>query len=472
MKRNLVAERSWLRWVVMLSMSLVVFGGYYVYDAISPLRAAMEAELGMGPSDFGWLVSFYSIPNVLGITILGGILMDRRGVPFAGFWFTVLCVLGAVLTALGASDLFRQSAVRDSLTGLVPGWSGELLVMVSGRLLFGFGAEVLIVAQNKVIARWFRDRELALAFGLNLMVCRLGTIAAFNVTSRIVEVNKTFELIPRESGMWTFATGYPGLSTALWISAAVMLGSFLMFFVYMALDHERPLARKQVPRFSPADLGKLLTNRTFLYVAFLCAFFYSAIFPFTSFAPDILQNKFGLSSGMAGALPSLVMSATIVGTPLCGYFVDRRGRRATLMIFGSFLLMSAHLLLAMTGLHPLFSMIVLGLSFSLVPAAMWPSVPLLVPEHQLGTAYGIMSTLQNAGFWGVPILIGKLTEWANPGVSAQMVQQGRATWDYAPALFLLAFLGSLGLVFSLLLKGAQGRHAAGGLERPSKRFDT
>ncbi len=451
----------------MFSMSLVVFGGYYVYDAISPLRGAMEAELGMSPSDFGWLISFYSWPNILGITIVGGILMDRRGVRFAGLIFTLLCVAGALLMAVGASDFFRASALRDGLTDLVPGVSGELLVMISGRVLFGFGAEVLIVAQNKVVSRWFRDKELALAFGLNLVVCRLGTFAAFNVSALLVDSSRTFELVPSGTGLWVMASRYPGLSLSLWTAAVVMLGSLGAFFIYMALEgSETGPADGPKETFRISDLRDLLANRTFLAITMLGVFFYGAVFPFTSFATDILQNKFGLSTSVAGALPSTVILATIIGTPLGGWFIDRHGKRTTMMVFGSFLLMAVHLTLGLTMLTPIVPMIVMGLAFSLVPAAMWPSIPFLVPERQLGTAFGVMGMLQNVGLWGVPILIGQVTEWANPGVTAERVNQGTAVWDYTAALILLAALGGIAFVLALKLKYGAGGSASRELELP------
>lgn len=465
-KRSLADSPPWLRWAILLSMGLVVFGGYYVYDAISPLRGAMEAELGMSPSDFGWLVSFYSWPNILGITIVGGVLMDRRGVRFTGLVFTLLCVAGALLMAVGASESFRGSAAREALTGLVPGVSGELLVMIVGRVLFGFGAEVLIVAQNKVVARWFHDKELALAFGLNLVICRLGTFAAFNVSAWLVDSSRTLELVRTKAGPWAMVSRYPGLPTTLWVAAAVMLGSLGAFFLYMTLDRtERPAKGSSDEVFRLRDLGELFSNRTFLAITLLGVFFYGAVFPFTSFATDILQNKFGLSTHLAGALPSTVILATIVGTPLGGLFIDRFGRRATMMVAGSFLLMAVHLTLGLTMITPIVPLIVLGLAFSLVPAAMWPSIPFLVRHRQLGTAYGVMGMLQNVGLWGVPVVIGKLTEWTNPGVDARRVGQGEATWDYTAALMFLAALGAVAFLLSLRLRLSKG-DAARRLELP------
>lgn len=428
-------------------MSLVVFGGYYVYDAISPLRAAMEVELGIGPADYGLLVAFYSWPNILGITLLGGILMDRRGVRFAGAIFVSLCMAGALLMAVGASESFRESATARWLGSRISGVSGPLLVMLAGRLLFGFGAEVLIVAQNKVVARWFAGRELALAFGLNLVVCRLGTFAAFNASSFIIDVRQTWTAAPGPGGLLVMTPHHPGLELAMWTAAAVMTGSLAFFFVYAALERTSPGTAGHGEGFSWKNLADLLRNRTFMAITVLGVFFYSAIFPFTSFATDILQNKFGLSTRMAGALPSLVILSTIAGTPLAGWFVDRHGRRVTLMAVGSFLLLFAHLLLGLTMLPPIIAMVLLGLAFSLVPAAMWPSIPLLVEAQHTGTAYGLMGMLQNLGLWGVPLLIGHVTAWTNPSVTGEAVARGLAAWDYTAAELMLASFG----LFSMAL---------------------
>lgn len=433
-------------------MGMVVFGGYYVYDAISPLRAAMEIELGIGPSDYGLLVSFYSWPNILGITLVGGILMDRYGVRRTVTIFLFLCIVGALVMAIGASEAFRFTALSHFMGRMVPGISGPLLMMLLGRLLFGFGAEVLIVAQNKVTARWFAGRELAFAFGINLVVCRLGTFLAFNVSAWIIDFKQNWTAIPHPTGLLVMMPHHPGLSVAMWIAAAVMFVSLTAFFIYVFFDRESPSTNNDTTMFSWSNLKKLYHNRSFIIITILGVFFYAAIFPFTSFATDILQNKFGLSTRAAGALPSLVILSTIVGTPVAGWFVDHHGRRITLMMVGSILLMTAHLLLGLTYFPPIVAMVSLGLAFSLVPAAMWPSIPLLVDTHLTGTAYGLMGMLQNLGLWGVPMLMGFITTWTNPNVTAQAVAQGQQIWDYTAAQLLLALFGFLSFILAFFLK--------------------
>lgn len=442
---------GWLRWAVLFAMSMVVFGSYYVYDALSPLKRAMEAELGFTSGDFGWIVSFYSLPNMLGMTMLGGLLMDRKGVKFAGFIFVLLTTIGALLSALAVTPAYRSSGLNAFLGSLHHGWSGELMMMVLGRFLFGIGAEVVIVAQNKVVARWFKGKELSFAFGLNLMVCRLGTIIALNVSSGVLHVTTEYTAsIDPSTGLMVMNAHYVGLPMAMWIAGLVALASLAAFFLYMFLDREDYKAGSD-ERIDFKQFMELITNRTFLYIAILCVTFYSAVFPFTSFAPDILQNKYGLSTQLAGTLTSMVTMATVVFTPLAGWLIDRYGKRATIMIYGSLILIIVHLTLAFTSIPPYIPMGLLGIAFSLVPAAMWPSVPYLVKESQLGTAYGAMGLIQNIGLWGIPILIGKITDWFNPGVTPQKVREGLATWNYVPALIMLSLIGAVALVVAILL---------------------
>ncbi len=458
-----------LRWAVLFAMGLVVFGAYYLYDAISPMKNAMEAELGISPSDYGWLVSFYALPNLLGITLLGGVLIDRRGIRFTGMLFVLVCVAGALITALGSTELLASSALGRALDGKVFGWSSNLTVMILGRLVFGFGGEILIVAQNKVISRWFRDEELAFAFGINLVICRFGTIAALSLSSLILGQSARYVMTFGPEGPGTMILRYPGLSTALWLGAIIMVVSLGAFFVYLALDRtELEEGQRSGARgLSFGDIFDLLRSRPFVYISVLCLAFYAAVFPFLSFATDLLINKYGFPVEQAGLVTSSVTWATILFTPLGGLLVDRVGRRATLMIVGSILLITAHLLLGFTDLHPLIPMAFLGLSFSLVPASMWPSVPLIVEERRLGTAYGFMSQVQCLGLWGVPILMGAVLSASNDGVSAAQVAAGSAVWDYRYVMLLMAGIGVLGLVFALLLRGTQRHDASIGLELPT-----
>ena len=207
------------------------------------------------------------------------------------------------------------------------------------------------------------------------------------------------------------------------------------------------------------------TNSSFLYIAALCVTFYAGVFPFLKFAPDFFFHKFGLSTEASGDIASLLPYGTVLFTPLFGWFVDKRGKSATLMIYGSLLLIMVHLLFALTHFNVIVLMFLLGISFSLVPAAMWPSVAKIVPEHRIGTAYGAMFSMQNLGLFAVPILAGYILDTTNPGITNEMIQQGSRLY-YTPTILMFAGFGVLGLFFAFMLK-RDDKTSGYGLELPS-----
>ncbi|HYW95537.1 MAG TPA: MFS transporter, partial [Bacteroidales bacterium] len=231
------------------------------------------------------------------------------------------------------------------------------------------------------------------------------------------------------------------------------------------INYEAELAATE--KFRIADLGKLLTNKSFLYITLLCVTFYSAVFPFVKYAPDLLVNKFGMDIQQAGWITSILPFGTILFTPLFGLYTDNRGKSASLMIYGSILLVIVHLIFALTRINPYVPMFMLGVAFSLIPAAMWPSVAKIVPENRLGSAYGLMFSIQNIGLWAFPILIGKVLDMSNLGVTPETLKAGTATYDYTNPVLMLAVLGLLGVVFALLLK-KEDKTSGYGLERPNK----
>ncbi len=391
-----------LRWFVLVIMGLVIFGVYYAYDALSPIADFIMKGISISRAQYGLLFSFYYVPNIV-MVLVGGILLDRIGIRKAGTLFAALCAAGVFLTA--ATKIFP--------------------VMLLGRLLYGLGAESLIITQNKVLAKWFKSKEMALAFGLNLMVARLGTFAALNSAARIQEW----------SGSWRLA---------IWVSAVLMFVCFAVFFIYTGLDKSK---EKHFVKEKPVGNDEKIVFRdifafrpSFWFVSLLCMTFYSAVFPFTAFSTVFLQSKFGFSAVKGGFYTSLVITGTIIFTPLFGFVCDKFGKRATMMIIGSLLLVPIHLSLGLTRFAPAVAMIVLGVSFSLVPAAMWPSIPIMVEEKRLGTAFGLMTLIQNAGLTLFNWVAGKLTDLAGG--------------DYTPTILMFASLGLGGLVFALLLKAA------------------
>lgn len=425
-------------WTILALTSLAVGATYYVYDSISPLQELFKKELGFNSTQYGFLFSSYSFLNTfLLLALFGGIILDLIGIKKTGFLFVTFCSIGALLTAFGGSEMFKNSgSLYNSFKSFMPNYSPELKMMVLGRILFGLGAETLIVVQNKVTSKWFKDKELAFAFALNLAICRLGTAAAL-ICSPIIAVSS-------------------GLNSSLWLAAIIMLTGFLAFIFYMYFDdYKVEIKSDDTEIFRLKDLAILLKTKEYIYITLLCITFYSAVFPFQSFAPDILKNKFSLSIETSGLLTSIIIWGTIVCTPLFGWLFDKYRKGGQMMIFGSALLFISHLLLALTPFNPYILMFMIGIAFSLVPAAMWPSVTYIVEEKKLGTAFGLMTSLQNLGLWAFPILAGYVTDNVNKNVSTEMLTKGTAHLNYTYTMLIFVALAVIGFVFSLLLLQAQ-----------------
>jgi MFS family permease len=365
-----------------------------------------------------------------------------------------MMVGGALVTAYGASVFYSEGGFGYYfMDSFLQGYSPQLKMMLLGRFLFGLGAETSIVVVSKIIVKWFKGKELAMAFGFKIGIARAGSWAALYYSKDIAD----------SLAVW---------SNAIWFAAMLLCIALLAFLVYTIFDikldkqtkSSRLLSQDEVFKFS--DLVKLLSNRSFIYITLLCLAFYSAVFPFQSFSPDFILNKYGLSQAVSGKIASLLSVGTIFFTPLVGLFVDKIGKSASLMIVGSFLIILVHMAFALTMIPPIPLLIILGLAFSLVPAAMWPSVAKIVDERGIGTAFGTMFAIQNLGLWAFPILIGTVLDNTNPGVSPEDVSTGIATYNYTWAILMLAVLGVLGLIFAFLLK-REDKKSGYGIDLPS-----
>lgn len=435
------------RWIVLAIMSLICFAQYYIYDSITPLGTLIKNQMGFTGAEYGLLFSAYAAANVfLFMLLLAGVLVDKLGLKVSGILYGFLCFLGAALTALGAlkglPDLLGP-AYGWLDKGFLPQWSAELKIMLLGRTIYGVGAEAILVVNNKVLARWFKGKELAFAYGLNLTIMRLGTFLALVVQAPVAE-------------------GW-GLRPALWFAAAIMGVGFATYFIYIWLER---LAKGR--EGAPAAAGGLGADERFVLreafsfdasfwmICLLCVTFYSAVFPFQAYAPDILVQKFGYSVTAAGRYTSALILGTMIFTPIFGWFVDHKGRRATLMILGSLLLIPSHYLLGYTFFPPVVPIFAVGVALSLVPAALWAAIPMMVPESRLGTAFGVVGWVQNVGLMLFPYLAGKIAD-AHTTVNAA----GESTVDYTSTMLMFVILGFVGFVFALLLKWTDARRKQG-----------
>lgn len=419
------------RWAVLFFISLPMFGNYYIYDAINPLGDIFASQLGFTDENIGWLNSSYSVTAVLTL-LIGGWMIDRFGVRLAVMVFSVVCLLGALLTAL----------------------SGDFLVMASGRAVLGLGAESLIVAVTAGLAKWFKGKLLSFAFGLNLLVARSASVLADRSPSWAGGV-----FYPQGP------SGPPDWQGPLMLGVAAGVVCVVGAAVYWWMERN---AEKNYALGSAGEVDRLSTKDVFTFpksfwlIVGLCFAFYSAIFPFRTFAIKFfIHTHFAdmpaeLARAEAGAFNSLLPMAAMFATPLFGLMVDKVGRRSLFMMVGSFLLMPVFLIMMYTGLTLWVPVVMMGIAFSLVPAILWPSVAYIVDQKRLGSAYALMTLIQQVGFFLFNWLVGV----ANDASGAGAANPG----GYATGIWMFSTLGFVGLAFALLLKRSESGPGAYGLE--------
>jgi len=405
------------RWAVLILISLAMFGNYYIYDSVSPLADVLKEQLGFSDTNIGLLNAIYSIPNVF-MVLIGGMIIDRVGTRRATVAFALLCLLGAGLTVV----------------------SGTLEVMAAGRLVFGLGAESLIVAITTAIAKWFRGKELSFAFGVNLTIARLGSFAALNSPSWAASL----------FGEWR-------LPLLVSVGAGVICVASAVVYLLLEGSAERKYSLGEAGGTDKVKFSELFSFGTsYWFIVALCITFYSAIFPFQTFAVKFFMEAHGTSRELGGFFSSMLTLFAMIATPLFGLLVDRVGKRALFMMFGSFLLIPVYLMMAYTHISLYVPMAMMGVAFSLIPAVMWPSVAYLVDQSKLGTAYGLMTMIQNIGLATFNLLIG----WANDMGGASVDNPG----GYTLGMWIFSILGFLGLLFAFLLRRRETGPGARGLE--------
>jgi MFS family permease len=404
------------RWLVLIFVSLAMFGNYYVYDALSPLADVLKQQLGFTDSNIGLLQAIYSFPNIFTV-LIGGVIIDRIGLRKSLMIFGVLCVVGPAITVM----------------------TGKLWVMAMGRLIFGMGAESLIVAVTTALAKWFKGKELSFAFGINLTVSRLGSFAALN------------------SPTWA-RNAYQNWRTpfmiALGFSVFCVLGALIYWIMEVNAENKYHLGEASTDKVIFSDLFKF--GLSYWLIVGLCITFYSAIFPFQTFAVKFFMEAHGTSREFGGFLSSMLTLFAMIATPLFGLMVDRVGKRALFMMFGSMLLIPVYLMMAYTHVNLYVPMAMMGIAFSLIPAVMWPAVAYIVEQSKLGTAYGLMTMIQNIGLFGFNLLIG----WANDFGQASASNPA----GYRLGMWIFSILGFSGVFFAFLLRQRETGPGGHGLE--------
>jgi MFS family permease len=427
------------RWLALIFVSLAMFGNYYIYDSINPLERIFHDQLGFSASMFGWLNSSYSAAAVATL-LLGGVIIDRIGIRKSLLFFSAMCLLGAVLMAVGP----------------------RFGTMLAGRAILGFGAESQIVAVTTALARWFKGKELSFAFGINLTIARMASIAADNSPTWAV-----WAFYP--NGTNAAPSWHRPLVLAVAMGTLCVVGALVYWFLEVYAESHYSLGKSGEPDKLSFVEG-LKFNPSYWYVVALCFTFYSGIFPFRTFAIDVFTSKILASQGAttamtslfaaaqqhAGQLNSLLPASAMIATPLFGLLADKIGHRATLMMAGSFLLMPVYLMIAYSSLPLAVPVFMLGIAFSLVPAVMWPSVAYIVNEHRLGTAYALMGLIQQIGFFIFNWAIGKANDVSGAGPANPH--------GYALGMWIFSILGFVGFFFAYLLRRRETGPEAHGLE--------
>jgi MFS family permease len=447
------------RWTALLIVSFTMFAGYYMADLMAPLQGMLQKQLGWSATDYGWYTGAYGWFNVFFFfLILGGIILDKMGVRFSGMAAAIVMVCGAMTKywAITTHSLDGQSWHVIFWTFPAQVWMAAL-----GYAIFGVGVEVAGITVSKVIVKWFKGHELALAMGMQLAIARMGTALALSTS---LPISKHFGTV----------------SAPLLICLVMLCIGLLAYFVYTFNDKKldaslaavRGTAKKSSDEeFRMSDLGAILTNRGWWYLAILCALFYSAVFPFLKYATGLMINKYGVSENLAGLIPGLLPFGTILLTPFFGNLYDRKGKGATIMIIGAVLIIIVHSLFAVPALsHWLVAvllMIVLGIAFSLVPSAMWPSLAKIIPERRLGSAYALVFYIQNmVALMTVPAMIGWVLD-KYCIISTSVVDGQTVTkYGYTIPMIIFTLIGVVSLLFAFLLK-IEDKKKGYGLELPN-----
>ena len=441
------------RWTVLVLVASMMFFAYMFVDILSPLASLLNDSLGWDQGVFGTYAAGEFLLNVFGFLIIAGIILDKMGVRFTGLLSASLMVLGAAIKFWGIS--WADANTVEWLNAWWPSMPGSAKMAMFGFMIFGCGCEMAGTTVSKILAKWFKGKEMALAMGLEMAIARLGVFGAMWLSP----------MISRQFAV----DGVNSVTAPLLFASALLVIGLLNFFVFTIMDKsfdsqlvaigEATLEKDPEDEFHVSDLKQILTSKMFWIIALLCVLYYSAIFPFQRFATNFLEETLAISNAEAAGLFKWFPILAMVLTPFLGAFIDYKGKGASMMLLGAVIMIACHSVFAFVlPLYPsktlaLITILVLGVSFSLVPASMWPSVPKIIDEKVLGSAYCLIFWVQNIGLCLVPLLIGKLRV---------------ATDGYLVPMIVFASFGVLAFLLSLALK-VEDKRKNYGLELPNKK---
>lgn len=455
-----------LRWSALFLVALMMFFGYMFVDVLSPLQSMLEHQKHWTPEVYGIFTSSEYFLNVFVFFLLfAGIILDKLGIRVTFITSGIVMIVGAAIKWYAISNNFHEGQViYDFLNSFITSFPADAKLAAIGFAIFGCGIEMAGITVSKAIVKWFNGKEMALAMGVEMALARLGVWAVFRLSPYVAEL------------------GTPDVVRPVAMCCLLLLIGFFSFLIYCLMDkkldsqdsslvvEEKKELDEEV--FKISDIGKLFTNKVYLIVAGLCVIYYSAIFPFQKYATNMLENSLGLETRAASNLFSWFPIGAMFLTPILGLFLDKIGKGATMLIIGSILMFCCHLTFAiypfeygsLSSLYVAYiAIVLLGISFSLVPAALWPAIPKLVDQRYLGSAYGVVFWIQNFGLWVFPIIIGLVLQATNP---AEVLTANNGVYNYTPAMLVFASLGILAGILGVWLLFEDKRHHYG-LEDPN-----
>ena len=453
--KNTLRDNRWACWLVLACLVVPMFASYFFDDMFSSLSELFKhpesLELGWNMADYGFYASGYSFLCIWGGLIICGALLDKFGVRLVGSIFVGMMVFGAALVTFAISAGFEPKT--------------SLRVAYVGCMLFGLGSEIAGVSVTRSIAKWFKGRNMALAMGLQLAIARFGTATAILIAPMIVKQKAVGEF-------YTLAeTNRPAL-----IGLSVLAVGAILWAVFVALDarfdREAGTSDKvetaEEDKFRFSDIWKVLGNPRFLMIAVLCVTFYCCVIRFKKFGVSILLPLFGVDLDIATVLLAMIPFFTILFTPLFGALVDKVGKATHWMVVGAALVLASHLIITFApqgvAAYAYVAIALLGIGYSLVPSAMWPSVPKIIPEKNLGTAYSLIYWVQNMGMWAVPIYVGKIftRTITEPGNMAQEISAA------LQAEYVFIALGVIAIATAMMLLRTSRLNPSLRLDEPAK----
>lgn len=441
------------RWGALAVVSFTMLCAYYINYVISPLKPFLEEYLNWSSSDFGIWNGAYGFFNVFFfMLVFAGIILDKMGVRFSGVTASLTMISGTVLQYMAIAQIIPAE-------GMIFGLKTQIAIGALGFGVFGVGVEMAGITVSKIIVKWFKGKELALAMGLEMATARMGTAMAL--------------AIPAPMALALGKNGIPNLSAPVMLGLGLLVAGFFAFLWYISMDKKLDKSISDADqlgdeeKFKIRDILFIIQNKGFWLIALLCVLFYSGVFPFLYYAADLMVNKYGVNPKFAGSIPALLPFGTIILTPFFGNFYDRKGKGATIMLIGSVMLLIVHSVFSVPFLNnsaiAVVLIMLLGVTFSLVPSAMWPSVPKIIPERQLGTAYALIFWVQNIGLMLVPVLIG----WVLEKYCRVLDESGNLSYyDYTIPMMIFATTGLFSIFVAYMLK-AEDKRKSYGLELPN-----